>query len=171
MKKMLLIVCLMLCAFSAHAQSLWGKTTFGMSMEEVRNAYPEAKEDPSPESLKSGAKSLLTMSGIEIAGRDYTADFYFDQSSQLQQVMLMPTVKLTAAEGKAAIDMLKEGLNSKYGQPSSTTGSPGGLASIQSWTWMSGKSNITLTYIQIGRNEPTVTLVYQVRLAKMAENL
>lgn len=169
--KLLLILALTLSAFTAQAQSLWGTTSVGMTVDQVKTAYPDAVAPAEPGTLKSGAKELLQKAGIEIGGRDFTAEFFFDPAGALQQVTLRPTKSPTRAEGMSIIDTLKEGLNAKYGAPNSSSGVPGGLGNIQQWTWLADKTNVTLAYIQIGGGEPTIRVAYQVRLAQTTKNL
>lgn len=56
--------------------NLWTNLKQGMSLAEVRQKVPEAKPGDNA-SLSSGARGLLRIENVAIAGTNFTAQFYF----------------------------------------------------------------------------------------------
>lgn len=151
----------------ALAQSLWGTTEYGMSVSQVQSLYPDAKAPVAMSTLYGGVKGLLTIPGIEIVNNQFTAIFYF-KDEKLVQV----TLKREYASFSSAIPDFKDlttALRAKYGQEVSS----GVERSLSQATanWLSGKTNITLFAHAMGGSDATLSINYQVRIAKDADKL
>src|SRR5262245_25895809 len=68
------------------AQSLWGGTEYGMSVEQVKSAVPNVITPSRPSRLGDGAQGLLRLENVEIVNR-FAASFYFI-AGKLTQVTL-----------------------------------------------------------------------------------
>jgi len=132
----------------------------------VPDARPSSNYDP----LGNGARSLLVLDNIELFGQPFKGKFYF-QGESLYEVMLSLTPQPTANQGKATFDNLRVALRAKYGPEINTGGVVNSVGSIINPTWISGGTNIELTYVSIGGGDAVVNVVYQARVGKEAAKL
>lgn len=162
-------IVLVLMGLRAGAQSLWQQSEFGMTPAQVQKNFPNAQPPSSPSRLQGGATELLRISDTEIVGHHFKSSFYF-KDSKLVQVTLSLTDNESANGAKLVFDSLSDALKAKYGAEMSKN-STGGIMTTISSTWLSGKTNITLYYNVVGKTDPILNLIYQVRISSDAEKL
>lgn len=155
-----------LFASTAYAQALWQKTTYGMTAEEVAAAVPgiEFITSSRPSMLYSGARELMRLPEISVAGYRLVGRFYF-KDEKLEQVMLeLPATRDWRTVVRAYAD-LHQALATKYGKPVP----PGAGEESNEATWIQGKTNITLA--AIGFPPAAVNIAYYVRLPVDSDKL
>lgn len=174
MKLRLLLVTLLAlgAALPATAQNLWGKATYGMTVDQVKSTYPASVTPDGEGTLKSGAKELLTLNDVKLADRQFEAQFFF-KDAKLVQVTLGLDEPLERGSAMAVFDNIRSALISKYGMPIKDEDKPGSIMTMKSSDWLAGKVNISLVYITIGENDtdPTINVAYRTSVAQTAENL
>jgi hypothetical protein len=164
---------LMYVLATAHvcaAQTLWNGTTLGMSVDQVRKSVPNVHEPESaPGSLGTGAKELLRLDDVELAGHTFHAAFYFLGRS-LSQVSLVLDNPPSLHGAMLIFDSITDALRAKYGHELSKDTHPGLLAFTEAH-WLSGRTNITLMASGVADNPAILNIIYQVRIAKDADKL
>jgi hypothetical protein len=164
------LLALSLCFTSALAQELWQKTRYGMTVEQVVAAVPNASPPPlNAGSLADGAKELLRVSDLELVGYRFSGKFYFIER-RLTQVTLTPERISTFASAMLVFDSLTEALRTKYGAEVVRSVERGLLNKAEA-SWQSGRTNISLICVSVGAADPALNLNYQVRTAKEADKL
>ena len=111
--KLILSILLLSIAPLAQAQALWGNTSAGMSVDDFRHAYPEAVEVHHEATRRGGTSDYLQVASIKIAGKSFTASFFF-REHLLDTVVLQPDTKDPAVIS-ALTDTLRDALTQKYG--------------------------------------------------------
>lgn len=148
------------------AQQLWQAASYGMSVPQVKAAFPSAIElDPSPgKTLRSGAVGLLEIKDVQIVGRPFAAVFFF-LGGLLTQVSLSHDGDPSSALN--TFNELTAALRSKYGAEilrktdmNRTYGFSGRSV------WSQGRTSIQL-YGAFGN----INIAYSVKLAEDADKL
>jgi hypothetical protein len=152
-----------------HAQTLWTKSEYGMTVEQVKAAFPEAVAPVTIDHLYGGAANLLVMPGIEIAGSTFKANFFF-LSEKLIQVTLSLESPGQFGTVMVSFKSVEEVLRAKYGNEIQRDFS-GGTYQHANETWLSGPTNITLSASGVGLNPASLNIIYQVRVSKETEKL
>jgi hypothetical protein len=121
----------------------YGKTTWGMSPDEVISAEtPRAKRLEPPKQFKKGL-GLVTIEGIKIEGASFNAVFVFDESGKkLGQVNLTSTEEKNPGVNVLTFSSLEKLLMEKYGQPSFKEGA-------RRIAWRMPITSINLTHLNI----------------------
>jgi hypothetical protein len=159
---------LVMVSTAAGAQSLWGGTEYGMSIDEVKLAVPNAIAPSKGSRLGNGAQELLRLENVEIVNKRFAASFFF-LWGKLNQVTL--SLQSPTFHGATlTFNSLSEALRAKYGQEISRE-SDRGLLNKVSATWMAGRTNINVIAIAVGDNDATLNINYQVRVARDADKL
>lgn len=154
---------------TANAQVLWGGAKYGMKVSEVQRAVVGALPVSNGGTLSGGVVELLRKTGIVTVNKDFNAGFFF-KNGKLEQVTLTPANDLSPSEGRSTFDSLVVALRAKYG-PEISKKESGGSMKTRDYTWMSKKTNVSAFFLQVGDNEPVLTVNYQVRLSKEGDNL
>lgn len=156
--KYLIFLALYVFSSLAFSQTLWQKTTFGMSVQQVKKLYPNAVDviPNAANSYPNGSEPLLKLDNFNLINRDFEVKFAFI-NQKLNQVVLT-CHDLT----KSDKDNLYEALVSKYGQPITINKD----SVINKFNWASGKTNIYLMVIR-----DFVQLGYEVRVGKEVDKL
>lgn len=163
------ITALIVFALSAPsvASNLWQKADSGMSVANVQSVFPEAVPS-STGSLGNGAKCQLALSDYEIASSKYKVCFFF-LSGKLMQVMLSAD-----QPSRPQFDTVLNLLRSKYGpelQAGEGLCKSGMMVTCDAdWSLKSG-TNVSLLFLQVGRNTPLININYQTRAAADASKL
>lgn len=155
----LLLIALLSLPLPAIATELWGGAHSGMSVDQVRAVFPEATTPAVPDTFSSGARTELEVSGPELAGQPFRAEFGF-RGARLHHVRLAMTSQLSYAQARGVISGIREALISKYGAPVEWVDKPGDLMSNASGTWRSGGLLVHFTVIGIGDNPAVVQILY-----------
>jgi hypothetical protein len=154
----------------AMAQTLWGGTVYGMSLEQVKAAVPNAKSpNGKPGTLKGGAQEQLRVEDIEIVNQKFAASFYF-LDGKLTQVTLSLSKPRSFEQTLLVFDRLTEALRAKYGQELNRQIRRGDL-NIAKATWLAGRTNISVVALSVGRNNASLNIAYQVRVAREGDKL
>jgi hypothetical protein len=168
--RMMILIAVLSLPAPGWAQELWGGTTIGMSVAQVKAKVPNTVAPQKPSSISGGAVELLRAEGIEIVGEPFIAKFYF-HNQRLSQVTLAYARKGASFDSVIAIyQQLVPALRAKYGKEISNEASRGAMNSA-STEWVSKRTNINLFALGIGSNPALLNVNYQVRLAKEADKL
>lgn len=142
----------------AAVDSGWNKAKWGMTLQQLAQAYPEARQLPEPETYEQLGQTYVSVLGIEqfeLAGGVYNVRFLMEESQSLGGVILSRRSDTPLATDHSVLEKL---LTQKYGQPSIAKDTPNGWRSV-SWT-PSGVS-ITLNHIATSIiNEFAIKLIY-----------
>jgi hypothetical protein len=167
MLRSLFVLILIASAQVATAQSLWNKTEYGMSLDQVKAVVPGTISPSNPDSYGKDAKELLRLEDIEIMRRMFDAFFIFKNDKLIQ-------VTLSLKKGEkfdSTVLFFKElvlVLRSKYGQELDHEIKPGSAKAI----WMAGRTDITLKTYNLGEKKDAVLLIiYGVYVAQHADKL
>lgn len=169
--RLALLAILFAMSWGACAQQLWQESVYGMSLDEVRRAFPHAVAgDGAPLSAGAdAARRLLVIEDVRIANHNFRAAFFF-QDTGLVQVTVQLSDELAGYQVKGLTETLRTALRSKYGEEtSSEVGTTPGdhLTAI----WMVGQTNISLNYFHFEGVDPFLNVVYQMRISEAAQNL
>ncbi len=162
------IACIALMG-GAHAQILWGSTEYGMSLQQAKNAVVDGVDMVDGDTLRTGAVEKLRVRGIQLAGHEFHAGLFF-RDDRLEQVSLRLSEELATGAANHVTDRLVAALRAKYGQEISKK-ETGGILLSRDYTWISGKTNISLLMAAIGEKAQVLNISYQVRIMKDAEQL
>lgn len=166
--RLALLAILFAMSWGACAQQLWQESVYGMSLAEVRRAFPDAVAGDGV-ALSGGAQRLLVIDDVRIANHNFRAAFFF-QDTGLVQVTVQLSDELAGYQVKGLTETLRTALRSKYGaETSSEVGTTPGdhLTAI----WMVGQTNISLNYFHFEGVDPFLNVVYQMRISEAAQNL
>lgn len=153
-----------------YAQELWGGTSKGMSIEQVKSIVRGAVEVSGGGSLSGGAIEELNGETLNIAGKDFVSKFYF-LNGALEQVMVTPRNSMTFNEARLTLSSIVDALRSKYGKEISIKLNPDPFLSSYEHTWINGKTNITSFLIGMQSSPPSLSIIYQVRVSEDAGKL
>lgn len=133
----------------------YGKTTWGMTPDEVLNAEtPRAEKLEKPEKFKTGL-GIVTIKEIQIGVTKFSAIFIFDESGQkLQQVNLASAEKRNLGVNTLSFSSVEKLLTEKYGAPTYKEGTR-----VVSWKFP--KTSIDLTHLNIPGIVSQVTVSYK----------
>lgn len=146
-----------LLAGSLHAQMLWPGTTAGMSVEDVKRAFPDAHAPEAENVLPAGrGAQLLELSEVSIAGQGFKVGFFFKEE-QLTVVTLGAAGEIQVKEFEKFRDILRK----NYGQEYSTRNSE----ELQI-TWKVAQTVILLTWTPMGRGFALLSIAYEAPLPK-----
>jgi hypothetical protein len=136
----------------------WNKAKWGMTLQQVAQVYPEARQLPKPETYKQQGQSFASVLGIErfeLAGAIYNVRFLMDASNTLGGVILSRRDNITLATDHNVLEKL---LTQKYGQPSIAKNDADGGRSV---SWTPAGVSITLNHIAIPTiREFAIKLIY-----------
>lgn len=172
MFKMLKVLALLLALVvspQAHCQALWGKSAYGMTLSQVKEAYPEAVTADSPGTLHGGAKGTLTIQAYEVVNKKFNVIFYF-KNDKLEQVVLACEKQSTFHSAMLVFDAVSDVLKAKYG-PEISKDVKRGTLNMANAVWLSGKTNISLIAMSVGDADAMLNINYQVRISKDADKL
>jgi len=142
----------------ASAQSLWGETRSGMTVDEAKQIQPLAFTPSDPRTVaKTGNIELLRVEGLDLgAVEKFKASLYFSKTGKLQQVTLAPMASVNSYSGRSIFDSLFLGLKAKYGSPLNVNSKPDQALA----TWTSGKTKIEAFYSNFMDTVTIVQVVY-----------
>lgn len=119
----LFVVLALMAALSAasteHTSRLqgYGKTSWGMTLDEVLRVEPRSKQLATPELFNTGA-ALAAIEHIDIGGTDLRVVFIFDETAKLlKQVNLATHEKMNELVNGLSFSTLEQLLTEKYGSP------------------------------------------------------
>lgn len=153
----------------SYSQTLWTKGEYGMTVDQVRSAFPGTIDTPKPEHLRTGAVGLLTLPGIQISSQPFHANFYFVAGKLVQVTLSLENEKVFGATLVTFKD-IEEILRAKYGPEITHEISPG-VVSMAKASWMSGSVNIGLLAMAVANNPAIMNITYQVRVSQEANKL
>lgn len=161
-------IALVLSSAASYAAPLWQKAESGMTIAQIKAAYPSARVPDKIGTLGNGARCELAIEGYEVSADTYQVCFYFAGNS-LKQVMLSADDP-TESQFDATVDLLR----SKYG-PELGAGQPMCKSGIlrmceAKWSLKTG-TNVSVLYMRVGNSEPVMNIAYQTRMASEASKL
>lgn len=170
---MFVLVSLAACG-QASGDTLWGKTEYGMTVEQVKKVVPKAQRPKMPENLLEDLPELLRINNVEIVNNTFVAHFYF-REGKLFQVSLTLRNPGKFVDAKRVFDSLTEVLRAKYGNEITmkVINEDDDIGSFNSAdaTWISGRTNINLYLLSTNDGGALLKINYQVRIAMEADKL
>lgn len=144
-----------LAADDPKSMAGYGKTTWGMTPDEVLKAEtPRAEKLEKPEKFKTGL-GIITIKEIQIGVTKFSAIFIFDESGQkLQQVNLTSAEKKNPGVNVLSFSSVEKLLTEKYGSPTYKEGT-------RVVSWKLPKTSIDLTHLNIPGIISQVTVSYK----------
>jgi hypothetical protein len=161
---------LFLLTSSVGAQSLWNGTKYGMSVKQVKVIFPDAVSPLKPESMDCCGKALLALNDFTLVDKQFSVSFFF-KADALQLVQLSLVKANNYSNSKSVFDSLVEVLRSKYGKEIKYDDSKSSYGNIIQATWMSGRTNISLSLVSVGKDLAYVNVSYGASVAKEADKL
>jgi hypothetical protein len=171
--RLVILLALLATATIATAQSLWNGTEYGMSVDQVKAAIPDATVPTEPGRLADGAEALLAVEDVEIVGKKFTASIFFI-TGKLTQVTLSLKGRHTFQSAMSVLKSLAEPLRLKYGQEISrdvTSEERSNALNRASVTWMAGRTNINVFVLSFGKDDALLNINYQTRIARDSDKL
>jgi hypothetical protein len=166
--KLALILLLLAFAPMTQAQTLWDNASVGMSITELRHAYPEAVEIIHEPTRRGGVSDYWQVNNIDIAGQPFTASFYF-REHRLDSVILQPVARDPAVLS-TLVETLRDALTQKYGVIASHQETYGELAHGNAWFWSKGGTTVSLEMISISK-PISLQVRYDAKAAQAAKQL
>jgi hypothetical protein len=138
----------------ASEQAGWNNTHWGMTVREVQQLYPGAKQS---EQAKTHW-AVLAVDEHKIGESKYHLNFFFDGNGQLREVGLYyvpDMLSLESVECDITASRLREKLTEKYGKPDMVEG-----GELARWHWSTKTLNIVLSHTQLlGRSMVNLSYV------------
>lgn len=160
---------LLFSSFSS-AQALWTKAEYGMTVGQVKTAFPGAVDSPKSSQLKSGARALLTLPNVQVGGASFSGNFYF-LSDKLVQVTLSLDNPGNFDSVLRTVETIEELLRAKYGREIQRELKRGRFLNQASLTFMSGPTNVSVLAMGVGDSKAILNVNYQLRVSHEAEKL
>ncbi len=144
---LIVITAFVLFAHAARAQQLWGPTQWGMSIQEVKQAVPQAQPPAKPFQTDDG-QLLLELRGVEVVNQKFSVSFYF-KSDRLESVQVSadPSPQTSEVAYRMFSDLVVA-LRAKYGSAIYVRLSPDHKTGMAKW--LNGRTNILLNLMDVG---------------------
>jgi hypothetical protein len=156
---------------TAYPQSLWQGTAYGMSISDVQKTVPAARPtSDKPNTLHGGAVERLRIDEFLLVGKSFSVLFFFLEE-KLVQVTLRLNGEFSYHTAMLVFDSLMDALRVRYGVELSKRISNDAHMPSANAEWQSGKTNINLFAMTVGRNPALLNLNYQTRIGKEADKL
>jgi hypothetical protein len=159
----LLALCLHTTLTQVIAQTLWEGMTYGMSLNEVKTAVPNAVDVTSPSSLANGFTERLQVEDWLAAERRFKVGLFF-RGDQLAQVMLRlkVTERDTFEKCLSVFEALSTTCRDKYGEEVSKKKNDDGPGYRRYFTeWSSGSTRISILLVDV-KGRYSINVNYQV---------
>jgi hypothetical protein len=143
-----------------------------MTASQVMEVTPGARS-VSGETLGTGAKELVSLDTVPLGSDVFRARFFFNRDKRLEEVMLSLNRPESYHASSLIFDDLFASLRAKYGRELNYRTSENLILHSREATWISGRTNVTMLLMGVGRdgNDALLNLVYQVRVAAQADQL
>jgi len=149
-------------AGSLHAQTLWPGTTAGMTVEDVKRAFPDARAPETENVLPAGrGTQLLELDSVTIADHGFKVGFFF-KGGRLTVVTLGEVGEITVKDFEKFRDLLRANYGHEY--------SSRNAQSLQ-LTWMVAKTVILLTWMPEGHGIASLSIAYEAPIPKEGNRL
>ena len=171
-RTLILLLACVAFAFSsvcADAQELWRESEYGMTVDEVRRAFPEAVEPSDPDSYDSGALERFRIDDIEISRGNFRSSFYF-LNDRLIQVVLHGQDERDYETQHPLFRRISQLLRMKYGEPSINDEKVTRYSGRHDAIWINGETDITMQLMGVG-DFASMNILYRARLAEEADDL
>lgn len=118
-----------------HADALWPSAKYGMSVQQVMKAVPEAKPSTHGSKLVTGAREELRIERVALVGRSFVGAFFFSEGRLVQVLLSLPEWGANN-ENMATFDQLVGTFRARYGQDftRSVNARRSGLSANAEWT-------------------------------------
>lgn len=169
------LIITIMCIFSANSFggeinkfTLWGKARFGMTENELCQAFKGKLLKPKNPGKYKGVYVPYILKNIRIGRHNFKVLFQFGNTSKkLKQVLVVPITKgLDALDVKHIFEELKDLLIEKYGPVSHKKLFNSSLGVFIELYWFLPEKTITVWFGQIGSTLPDVRLAYRKRKTK-----
>lgn len=136
---------------SSHSQTFWQKTKYGMSIGEVKKAYPEAISLVDGGTLIDGAKALLVIENYQLLKNKFHINFYF-KNDKLVQVMI--SIDKNEKSTPDLFNKVEELLDEAYGKAvqKEVNANRSGYISYANAVWRNQKTRIRVFFMGGGTN-------------------
>lgn len=141
-KTLTLILCLFFPILTFANGEGYGKTTWGMSPQQVVTAESNRAKLIEPQKY-AGSWGKVQINNVSIGSSSYTVDFLFDESDKLVQTNVASNEKENVGIANSNFKTLSQLLTQKYGTPQ--------FQNSDSVTWKTADTTIELKKIIIGK--------------------
>lgn len=155
-------------ATPAGSQVLWQNVSSGMTIAQIKAAQPSAVASDKPERLASGAQCELRISDYDISAKTYRVCFYM-LGGKLSQITMSAN-----EPSQVAFRTITDLLRAKYGTELSPKPNPctSGFMATCEVTWLLPTGvNVEVLFLQVGRTDPLLNVVYQTRMKSESNKL
>jgi|GEM_PF-2969998 len=148
---------LLAAPISAYSQTLWQDSEKGMTVEQVKQNFPNAIEPSTIAKFHGDAKALLEIPEYKIGMDTFKVQFVFKESE-------LDIVRMVKNGGSAQVGFsnMKKLLKTKYGEPLDTTSND----LFYSITWLDNGTSISLS-----NSLNNLIIIYRADDAKEANKL
>lgn len=153
-----------LTTLPAAAQTLWGNTRAGMTMEEVTAAVPNTRLQRLPK-----GEEFLSAPLLELAGAQFEPSMYF-KDGKLEKVSLS-TKGITPKTHDGVYDQLVAALRSKYGTEVGRSINSSFIGITRELTWASNGTSIVVFNMTIGSTDAILQVTYSNSIGRDASKL
>lgn len=153
----------------AQGQTLWTTAQYGITVEQVRAAFPKAVAASEPSKIHHGGLGLLTMPGIQLGSNNFRVTFYF-RADHLEEVWLSLDETVSFDRAIVVFSSVEELLRAKYGTELQRKISHGSYNSADE-SWLAGPTDIHLYAGGVSGSSAVLNIVYSVNLSKQVEKL
>jgi hypothetical protein len=127
----------------------WANTRWGMTEQQIRELYPEARAVQQNLNIK-GEQARLRVDKFQLDGKQFLLQFFFDSAGGLHEVNLLQRADdvIDCIPMSSTCDRLEELLNQKYGKPSLRTAHQG--VEERRVVWNTPDMIVSLDYFPVG---------------------
>jgi len=152
----------LLAACSLHAQTLWPGTTAGMTVEDVKRAFPDVHAPEVENILPAGrGAQLLELDEVAIADHKFKVGFFFKEG-RLVVVTLGEVGEIAVKDFEKFRDLLRANYGHEYSMRNGE--------SLQ-LTWKVAKTVILLTWMPEGHGIASLSIAYEAPVPKEGNRL
>ncbi|MBU0908698.1 MAG: hypothetical protein KJ717_03955 [Proteobacteria bacterium] len=153
-----------------QAQTLWQKSEYGMTAEQVKKLFPDAVHPKETFINEEGEAELLELNEITIVDEPFHVSFLFKDGG-LTRVTLLLEGKKKFSEAFYVFEKLTKALRAKYGSEL-TSKVERGFLNLAKSSWLSHKTNIELTAMGVeAAGAAALFLNYGVKLSAEVDKL
>lgn len=166
-KHLILGTCFLFCTIdpnrvtAAGCDELWAHTCYGMTVDEVLKAVPNATAHAPIDGQKvlKDAFELVLGPNQTIDSEKFAPHFYFSDNHLVEVVLTMES-QTDAYKAQLVFDNVVDDLRAKYGTELSLRTSD----ITHEGTWLNHGTNISLLLVTIPGGTPVMNIVYQRRI-------
>jgi hypothetical protein len=155
-----LAIALLTAPALADAQSLWGATEYGMSVQQVQAVVPHAETSSRDAPLYNGSEELLHVADVVLANEQFDAKFYF-RAERLTNVVLSLQESYSFRGAVQVFDAITQALRARYGREHSREITEDTVLHSAEADWITGRTYVHLLFVARGEDPARGGIAYQ----------